>query len=166
MESNALWQAVNKELGVNLNISVQPQADYGTVKLPTIIAGNDLPDILYIATNAIIPQLPAFLKAKMADLTPYLSGDAIKEYPNLANFPTPAWRQVVFNNAIYGVPVPYPMFLWVHWVHQDLLDPRNSSGRRTARITRSCCRRSHGRIRTCTVWAPRITSAWARPMAG
>jgi len=122
MESNALWQAVNKELGVTLNISIQPQADYGTVKLPTIIAGNDLPDILYIATNAVIPQLPTFLKAKMADLTPYLSGDAIKDYPNLANFATPIWRQVVFNNALYGVPVPYPMYLWVHWVHQDLLD--------------------------------------------
>jgi len=122
MDSNALWQAVNKELGVNLNISIQPQADYATVKLPTTIAGNDLPDILYIATNAVIPQLPTFLKAKMADLTPYLSGDAIKEYPNLANFPTLTWRHVVFNNAIYGVPVPYPLFLWVHWVHQNLLD--------------------------------------------
>jgi putative aldouronate transport system substrate-binding protein len=122
MDSNALWQAVNKELGVNFKVNVQAQADYATVKLPTIIAGNDLPDILYIATAAVIPQLPAFLKAKMADLTPYLSGDAIKDYPNLANFPTPAWRQVVFNNAIYGVPVPYPLFLWVHWVHQDLLD--------------------------------------------
>ena len=28
----------------------------------------------------------------MADLTPYLSGDAVKDYPNLANFPTLAWQ--------------------------------------------------------------------------
>ncbi len=125
MDSNSLWQAVNKELGVNLNISIQPQADYATVKLPTTIAGNELPDILYIATNAVIPQLPTFLKAKMADLTPYLSGDAIKEYPNLANFPQLIWRHTVFNNAIYGVPVPFPLYLWVHWVHQDLLDREN-----------------------------------------
>src|SRR5262249_20789651 len=75
---------------------------------------------------------PLFLKSKMADLTPYLSGDAIKDYPNLANFPTLAWRQVVINGVIYGVPVPYPLFLWVHWVQQDLLDadglnrPRNA----------------------------------------
>jgi putative aldouronate transport system substrate-binding protein len=122
LDSNALWQAVNKELGVELKISVQPQADYATVKLPTLIAGNELPDILYIATNSVIPQLPTFLKAKTADLTPYLSGDAIKEYPNLANFPTLAWKQVIFNNAIYGVPVPYPLYLWVHWAHQNLLD--------------------------------------------
>jgi putative aldouronate transport system substrate-binding protein len=132
MDSNQLWQAVNKELGVTLNINIQPQADYPTVKLPTIIAGNDLPDILYIATNAAIQQLPVFFKSKMADLTPYLSGDAVKDYPNLANIPTVAWRQVVFNNAIYGVPVPNSLFLWVHWVHQNLLDedglarPRNA----------------------------------------
>jgi putative aldouronate transport system substrate-binding protein len=122
MESNALWQAVNKELGVNLVINVQAQADYATVKLPTLIAGNELPDILYVATNAVIPQYPAFLKARMADLTPYLSGDAIKEYPNLAAFPTLTWRHMIYNNGIYGVPVPYPLFLWVHWVHQNLLD--------------------------------------------
>ena len=122
MESNALWQAVNTQLGATLKISIQAQADYATVKLPTIVAGDDLPDILYIATNSVIPQYPLFLKSKMADLTPYLSGDAVKEYPNLANFPTLAWKQVVFNNAIYGVPVPYPLYLWVHWVHQNLLD--------------------------------------------
>lgn len=123
MESNALWQAVNKELGVDLKINVQPQADYGTVKLPTLIAGGELPDILYIATpGAIIPQFPTFLKSKMADLTPYLSGDAVKDYPNLASFSSLAWKQVIYNNAIYGVPVPYPLYLWVHWVHQNLLD--------------------------------------------
>src|ERR1051326_1654216 len=45
MDSNQLWQAVNKQLGVDLNISVQAQADYATVKLPTLIAGGELPDI-------------------------------------------------------------------------------------------------------------------------
>jgi putative aldouronate transport system substrate-binding protein len=122
MDSNALWQEVNKHLGVELNISVQAQADYATVKLPTLIAGGELPDILYIAPNSVIPQFPTFLKAKCADLTPYLSGDAVKEYPNLANFSNLAWKQVIYNNAIYGVPVPYPLYLWVHWVHQNLLD--------------------------------------------
>lgn len=125
MESNALWQAVNKELGVNLKINIQPQADYPTVTLPTMIAGNELPDIVYIATNSIIPGFPDFLRSKVADLTPYLSGDAVKDYPNLANFPTIAWKSVVYNNAIYGVPVPYPLYLWVHWVHQNLLDQDN-----------------------------------------
>ncbi|MBV8862348.1 MAG: hypothetical protein JO259_10870, partial [Mycobacterium sp.] len=122
LESNALWQAVNKELGVTLRINVLPQADYATVKLPTLVAGGELPDILYIATNSAIPQLPQFFKSQCADLTPYLSGDAIKEYPNLANIPPISWKQIVYNQAITGVPVAYPLYLWVHWVHQNLLD--------------------------------------------
>jgi putative aldouronate transport system substrate-binding protein len=131
LDSNALWQAVNTELGVNLQINVLPQADYATVKLPTLVAGGDLPDILYIATNSAIPQLPQFFKSRCADLTPYLSGDAIKDYPNLANIPPISWKQVIYNKAITGVPVAYPLYLWVHWVHQNLLDadglapPRN-----------------------------------------
>jgi putative aldouronate transport system substrate-binding protein len=32
---------------------------------------------------------------------------------------------VIFNKAIYGVPAPYPLFLWVHWVHQEWLDQDN-----------------------------------------
>src|SRR5262249_51058663 len=60
-----------------------------------------------------------------------------KDYPNLANFPTLAWKQVVYNNTIAGVPVPYPLYLWVHWGHQNLLDddglarPKNAQEYRT-----------------------------------
>jgi putative aldouronate transport system substrate-binding protein len=68
----------------------------------------------------------------MADLTPYLSGDAVKDYPNLANFPTIAWRPMVFNNAIYGIPCPTSLYLWVHWLQQDLLDADGLSRPRTA----------------------------------
>ena len=132
MESNSLWQAVNKELGVTLRISIQAQADYANVKLPTIVASDDLPDILYIATNAVIPQLPTFFQSKMADLTPYLSGDAVKDYPNLAAIPTIAWQPMVFNNAIYGIPCANSLFLWVHWVHHELMDAEGLSDPRTA----------------------------------
>ena len=132
MESNTLWQAVNAELGVTLRLNIQAQADYATVKLPTIIAGNELPDILYMATNAVVPQLPTFLHSKMADLTAYLSGDAVKDYPNLANIPSIAWSAVVFDNAIYGVPVPTSMFVWAHWVQQNLLDDEGLAAPTTA----------------------------------
>src|SRR5437879_8417648 len=90
--------------------------------LPTLLYGDERTAILYIAMNAVNPQLPTLLKSKCVDLTQFLSADAIKDYPNLANFPTLAWKQVIYNNAIYGVPVPYPLYLWVHWVHQNLLD--------------------------------------------
>jgi putative aldouronate transport system substrate-binding protein len=131
MESNPLWQAVNKELGVTLKMNIVAQADYA-VTLPTVLAGSDLPDIMYIGPTVVIPQLPTFLKSKMADLTPYLSGDAIKEYPNLANLPTIGWKQMVFDNAIYGIPCSNSLFLWAHWVQQDLLDAEGMSQPRNA----------------------------------
>ena len=84
-------------------------ADYQTTQLATIIAGNDLPDILFIAPGVAINGLTQFLQAKCADLTQYLSGDAVKDYPNLANFTTLSWQSVIFNKAIYGVPSPYPV---------------------------------------------------------
>ena len=121
MDSNALWQAVNQALGTTLKMNIVAQADYA-VTLPTVLAGQDLPDIMYISPTVVIPQLPAFLKSKMADLTPYLSGDAVKDYPNLANLPTIAWRQMVFDNAIYGIPCSNSLYLWAHWMQQDLLD--------------------------------------------
>jgi putative aldouronate transport system substrate-binding protein len=122
MDSNALWQEVNKQLGVTLKLNINSQVDYQTTKLATIIAGDDLPDILYIAPGVAINGLTQFLQAKCADLTQYLSGDAVKDYPNLANFSSLSWQSVLFNKALYGVPSPYPLFLWVHWVHQELLD--------------------------------------------
>ena len=131
MDSNALWQAVNKELGVTLKMNIVAQADYA-VTLPTVLAGDDLPDIIYIGPTVVIPQLPAFLKSKMADLTPYLSGDAIKDYPNLANIPTIAWKQMVFDNTIYGIPCSNSLYLWAHWVQQDLLDAEGLSQPRNA----------------------------------
>jgi putative aldouronate transport system substrate-binding protein len=63
-------------------------ADYGT-KLNTTIAGGQLPDLLSLGSGngSAVANLPDFLNAMCMDLTPFLSGDAVKEYPNLANLP-------------------------------------------------------------------------------
>jgi putative aldouronate transport system substrate-binding protein len=121
LEQNPAWQEINRQLGVNLKVLAVPFADYSN-RVNTLIAGDELPDILY-AGSATIPNLAEFFKAKCQDLTPYVSGDAIKDYPNLANLPTRAWKGMVYNGAIYAVPnaingvVTYGMY-----VHQPLLD--------------------------------------------
>lgn len=136
LDQNAAWQAVNKALNANVKVQLVPASDYQT-KTATTMAGNEFPDFFQFQANLTIGNIPQFLKTNYADLTPYLSGDAIKDYPNLANFPTLAWKQVIYNNAIYGVPVPYPLYLWVHWVHQNLLDqdglarPKNANEYKT-----------------------------------
>ncbi|GAC1318802.1 MAG: hypothetical protein NVSMB2_13760 [Chloroflexota bacterium] len=121
MDANPVWQAINKRLGTTLKISITPFADYGA-KLPTILASNDMPDLLFLPKGQPVPGMAQFLDAKAQDLTPYLSGDAIKDYPNLAAHPTGVWKTTVFNNKIYGVGDPLAPFFWVHWHHQELVE--------------------------------------------
>jgi len=124
MDSNPVWQEINKRIGATLKLGITPFADYGS-KIPTIIAGNDLPDLLFLPNGQPVPGFPQFLEAKCADLTPHLSGDAVKEYPNLAAHPTQVWKSTVINNKIFGVGDPIPPYFWVHWHHQELLEQAN-----------------------------------------
>jgi putative aldouronate transport system substrate-binding protein len=75
------------------------------------MAGNDVPDIIHLfagITGAFVPPGTAeFVKAKCQDLTQFLAGDAIKDYPNLAAIPTYAWSNsaCVINGALYSWPI-------------------------------------------------------------
>jgi putative aldouronate transport system substrate-binding protein len=105
LENNPAWLQVNKELGVTLRVPSFSTADYPT-RLNTAVAGSDLPDVIAAAIFATtMPNMADFLNSACADLTPYLSGDAVKDYPNLANLPSTAWPPMVFNNKIMAIPV-------------------------------------------------------------
>ncbi|MEV4532893.1 extracellular solute-binding protein [Asanoa sp. NPDC049518] len=109
--NNPFWQELDRRLGVDLQLTITPSAEMAT-KFSTLITGDDLPDLIVPAlflpngVPAGIGNLPQWMNAKCTDLTPHLGGDAVKEYPNLANIPTAAWKQCVYNGGIYGVPVP------------------------------------------------------------
>ena len=121
VDSNPGWQQVNKEVGANLKVNMTPFADYFGTKLQVTIAGGELPDLFFIIADPGITLVPEFFNAKVADLTPFVSGDAVKDYPNLAAIPTRAWKTTVFDAKIYGVPVPLRPYFWWYWVHQELL---------------------------------------------
>jgi putative aldouronate transport system substrate-binding protein len=121
LDQNSAWQAVNKDMGLTVRQRLYGSGDYRN-GLSTTIAGDDLPDTIYNPPQKYISNLPSFLQAKMADLTPFIGGDAVKDYPNLANFPTPCWAETVVNGAVYGVPVPRAPFLNAFLVRQDLVD--------------------------------------------
>ena len=124
-DQNAAWQAVNKALNANLQMDQVTAADYAP-KVNTVIAGNDLPDFIYNPTTnvpwGVIAGLPNFLKAKCQDLTQYLSGDAIKDYPNLAHYTNYTWRSGVVENKIYAIPIARPPIGTVMMYRPDLLD--------------------------------------------
>ncbi len=111
-DQNPTWQAVEKTLNATVNMNIIPGADYPT-KFATTMTSDDLPDIMHIRFGyTLAPNLPDFFKAKCADLTPYLSGDAAKDYPWLAAIPTAAWKNSIsaVNGALYLIPVHRPMF--------------------------------------------------------
>ena len=131
LDQNSAWQAVNTDMGLTVRQRLYGSADYRN-GLNTTIAGGDLPDTIYNSPMKYIPSLPAFLQAQCADLTPFIGGDAVKDYPNLANIPTPCWAETVFNGAIYGVPVPRAPFLNAFLVRQDLVDQAQLQAPRSA----------------------------------
>jgi putative aldouronate transport system substrate-binding protein len=125
MESNTAWQAVNKAINATLQMDQVTAADY-PAKVNVVISGNDLPDFIYNPTTnvpwGVISGLPAFVKAKCSDLTPYLSGDAIKDYPNLAHFTNYTWRSGVVDGKIYALPIARPPIGTVLMHRPDLLE--------------------------------------------
>jgi putative aldouronate transport system substrate-binding protein len=131
LDQNSAWQAVNKEMGLTVRQRLYGSGDYRT-GLNTTISGGDLPDTLYNNPTNYIPNLPSFLQAQCADLTPFIAGDAVKDYPNLANIPTPCWTETVFNGAIYAVPVPRAPFLNAFLVRQDLVNQAQLPAPRSA----------------------------------
>ena len=124
MEQNTAWQAVNKEVGVTFRMTMVGGGDY-VAKINTVIAGTDLPDFIYNANTTpygVIAALPQFVRSKCADLTPYLSGDAVKDYPNLANYSTYSWRTGVVDGRIYCVPASRAPFGTVFAYRADLFE--------------------------------------------
>ena len=111
IDQNQAWQATNKQLNADVEFTIIAQSDYLT-KLATVMAGNDLPDVMLIpganpSGAAQVQNLTQFLQAKAADLTPYLGGDAAKDYPNLAAIPTYAWLNsgCARNGKLYMLPI-------------------------------------------------------------
>jgi putative aldouronate transport system substrate-binding protein len=104
LDQNPAWQEVNKQIGATLKINSVAAPDYLT-KLNTTIASGDLADVFYASVIGTgLQNMPDFLASQCADLTPFLSGDAVKEYPNLANYPSFRWPYGVFNGKLYAIP--------------------------------------------------------------
>jgi putative aldouronate transport system substrate-binding protein len=103
---NTYYDAVNQALGVTLKMQPADGNTYGNA-LPPLFAANKLPDLIQIPGWNTGNLNFGEAVSKFVDLSPYLAGDKIKQYPNLANIPTNAWAAGVWNGKLYGLPV-YP----------------------------------------------------------
>ncbi|MBS2965102.1 hypothetical protein KGA66_18740 [Actinocrinis puniceicyclus] len=102
--NNAYYQAVNKALGATINMEPANGNTYNT-SVTALVAGKKLPDWIQLPTwwNSTF-NVGELTGSQLTDLTPYLAGDKILQYPNLAAIPTAAWSAGVWNNKLYGIP--------------------------------------------------------------
>jgi putative aldouronate transport system substrate-binding protein len=101
---NSFYQAMNKALGVKLTVKPADGNNYNTI-IPTLTAAKRLPDWIQLPTwwNSNF-NVGGLAGTQFADLRPYLSGDKIKKYQNLAAIPSGAWQAGAWGNRIYGIP--------------------------------------------------------------
>ena len=117
-DKNAYWQELHERLGFALTIALTPAGDFSD-RFQTTVAGDRLPDIFEMFPGDV-PGLPSLLEERATDLTEFLSGDAVKKYPFLANIPTESWQSCVYNGKIFAVPVPRgPAQSMVFYARQD-----------------------------------------------
>ncbi|MFG2026431.1 sugar ABC transporter substrate-binding protein [Streptomyces sp. NPDC048825] len=118
---NRFWQAVEKALGVKIEYTIISQPDYQK-KMATVMAGDpgELPDIINVFSGFVLPREAQFVQRRAEDLTPFLSSDAVADYPNLANIPTDAWRDMGrIGGRIYGIPLERPLPGSTLWLNQE-----------------------------------------------
>ena len=122
VDQNPAWQQVNRDLGLDLKFTYTALQDYN-VKLNTVISSGQLPDMFTMnVLGVLIPNELEFFKSQCADVTQFVSGDAIKAFPNLANLPQIAWRNCRFNGAFYALPRVVNAVGSTLLVQQNLLD--------------------------------------------
>ncbi|SDE13323.1 extracellular solute-binding protein [Streptomyces prasinopilosus] len=104
-EGNAYYRTMNDLIGVDVVWRNQDGNTYDQ-KLGAVLASSDVPDVVVVPGWNMTGKIPSAVIGKFADLGPYLSGDAVKDYPNLAAIPTDAWQRSIFGGKLRGLPMP------------------------------------------------------------
>ncbi|MET9969448.1 sugar ABC transporter substrate-binding protein, partial [Streptomyces sp. NPDC006356] len=120
--ANRFWAAVENALGVKIEYTIISQADYQK-KMATVMAGDadTLPDIINLFSGFVLPREAEFVQRRAEDLTPFLSGEAVSDYPNLAGIPTHAWRDMGrIAGRLYGIPLERPLPGSTLWLNQGM----------------------------------------------
>ncbi|GAA4843620.1 extracellular solute-binding protein [Kitasatospora terrestris] len=118
------FAAMDDALGIKVKWQLQDGVTYQD-KLGAVLAGDNVPDLFCIPGWNILGQIPNAIGAKAADLGPYLSGEKVKKYPNLAAIPTGAWQMCVFGGKLRGLPMPNrPLGGVVPYYRADLLEAK------------------------------------------
>ncbi|MBO9569120.1 MAG: extracellular solute-binding protein [Cellulomonas iranensis] len=122
-KGNQYYEAVNGILGSTITFQITDGNVYGD-KLATVLASaKDVPDWVSVPSWNIPPRFGSEIVPNLfQDLTDFLGGDKVEQYPNLANIPTDAWKFCVFNGRLYGLPFPGEIITDAIFYRKDVLD--------------------------------------------
>ncbi|QBD79353.1 extracellular solute-binding protein [Ktedonosporobacter rubrisoli] len=104
---NKFWQGLEKRLNVKWNLNHAVGGDNYQEKASAILASGKFPDLFLLLPDLSYALYKAIDQGAFNDLTPYLSGAALKEYPNLARYPDLLWKNAAINGKLYAVPRPF-----------------------------------------------------------
>ncbi|WP_433432789.1 hypothetical protein [Nonomuraea sp. CA-141351] len=125
-QGNSFYEAMNKALGASFTMKPADGNNYVTI-IPTMTAAKKLPDWIQLPSwwNSNF-NVGGLVGTQLADLTPYLAGDKIKKYPNLAALPTAAWQAGAWGDKLFGIPSSASSFV-VHgcvFYRRDILEAK------------------------------------------
>ncbi|MBZ3904127.1 MULTISPECIES: extracellular solute-binding protein [Streptomyces] len=124
---NPYYKAMNEAVGVEVTWQNQDGVTYDQ-KLGAVLASSDIPDVVVVPGWNLMGKIPSAINAKFADLGPYLSGDKVKEYPNLAAVPSEAWQRGIFGGQLRAIPMPAPYVTDIAPMYRkDLFDKKGYS---------------------------------------
>ncbi|NYE74453.1 substrate-binding domain-containing protein [Microlunatus parietis] len=120
---NQYFEAVNAILGSKINFQISDGNTYGDKLAAVLASPKDVPDWVQVPSWNQPPRFGTeIVENVFTDLTPYLAGEAVTKYPNLANVPTDAWKTCVWNGKLYGVPFPGTPIGNANFYRDDLLE--------------------------------------------
>ncbi|MET9431150.1 Tat pathway signal sequence domain protein [Streptomyces sp. NPDC003036] len=129
---NPYYRAMDEAIGVRTVWQNQDGNTYDE-KLGAVLASSDIPDVVVVPAWNLTGKIPSAVNAKFADLGPYLSGDRVRAYPNLAAVPTDAWQRSIFGGALRGIPMPASYVVNIApFYRQDVFEKRGYRPPRSA----------------------------------
>jgi putative aldouronate transport system substrate-binding protein len=131
-EQNSYWLERERRLGVSeLQMTFAPSDTYEE-QLATLTAGGELRDLMYLDLSAAPAHNETIQQGAYTDLTPYVTGDALQAFPNLARLPDFMWTNSAINGTNWGIPrSSFTVGSWIS-LRQDWADkvgipePRNA----------------------------------------
>lgn len=121
---NTYYTAVDAAAGTKVTWQNQDGNTYGE-KLGAVLASSSIPDMVVVPSWELVGKISNAVTAKFMDLGPYLAGDKVKKYPNLAAIPSDAWRMSIFGGELRGIPMPSAAATFiVPYYRKDIFDKK------------------------------------------